>query len=116
MPTNGAKGSLTYPLRPIVPVRIFLANEAPRPGSAFQTVPPSPYSLSLARISTQRIVPLARGTGSGGGGFATRGRGCRRRGPPGAGRVRRCGGWGGQRRSGECGRRWLVRGGGGREC
>src|SRR5689334_24076249 len=26
-PPNGAKGSLTYPLTPIVPVRTFLANE-----------------------------------------------------------------------------------------
>src|SRR5260370_2367733 len=48
MPPNGAKGSLTYPLTPIVPERTFLANEAPRSGSAVQTDPPSPYSLSLA--------------------------------------------------------------------
>src|SRR6266851_9898362 len=47
-PPNGAKGSLTYPLTPIVPVRTFLANEAPRAGSAVHTDPPSPYSLSLA--------------------------------------------------------------------
>src|SRR5258707_3904116 len=53
-PPNGAKGSLTYPLTPIVRVRTFLANEAPRAGSAVHPDPASPYSLSLAIATASR--------------------------------------------------------------
>src|SRR5258706_4414124 len=48
--------------------------------------------IALARISTQRIRPAVRRTGTGGGVLATRGRWCLRGGRTGAGRVSRRGG------------------------
>jgi cell division protease FtsH len=60
----------------------------PRGGQAQQ----ADVRHALARISTQRIDPLASRTGSGGGGFATRGWRSRRGGWTGAGRVSRRGG------------------------
>ena len=55
----------------------------------FRQMPVFPGPFTLARISTQRIDPSASRTGSGRGGFATRGWRCRRGGRIGAGRVSR---------------------------